>query len=68
MTKEHQKHIKKNFNYNSYLFNELVHGTQTDLQDDNETNTYDNLEIFVTSTVKYIHKHIPQLIENVQKL
>ncbi len=68
MTKEHQRHLKQHLGVDSYLFNELAKGEKTDLQDDVENNEYINLEEFVVSTVHYIHDHMEQLLENVQKL
>ncbi len=68
MTKEHKTHLKSNFGVDSYLFNEVVKGEKTDLQDDVESTSYDDLDEFVRQTIVYIYDSMEKLLENVQKI
>ena len=68
MTKEHQRHLKSNFGVDSYLFNEVVRGEKTDLQDDVESTSYDDLDEFVKQTVMYIYDSMEIFLKNAETL
>ena len=65
MTRAHQEHLKRHFQRESTLFNQLGHGTISDLEDDVESAACyqgaDYLQVFVENTVSRIDAGIPNI-------
>ncbi len=71
MTNAHKQHIESNFNAKAFLFNELAHNRETDLEDDVETKLLENglynLEDFIEKTIEHINEGVPRIIEKLDK-
>lgn len=67
MTNEHKKFIIENFKIEPFLFNEIAIGKLTDLNDDDEIDFDCTLHEFIEKTIVYIEKHIPKLVQNLDK-
>ena len=64
-SKHHQEFIRENFNVESYLFNEIAYGRDTDLQDDVEAD-FTSLDDFLRQLVRCINDAIPHIVENME--
>ena len=65
MSEHHREKIKEEFDVESVLYNEVVSGKSSDLQDDVEGNPLD-LDDFLRQLVMYINKTMPDFVENIE--
>ena len=64
MTKEQVSIVKELGCKEVYLFNDIAFHENTNLFDDVETNSYSDLDVFITQTVNHIAKGIPLIFKN----
>jgi len=62
----HKSFLKKKFNIDSILFNELVTGKKTSVNDIDETSSIEEAQSYMKKTVEYIHHSMPILFDNIK--